>query len=156
MHPACTARLHHRRHERGAGRVQHAPVAGIPQYLVVRGQQGLGQEDVHRGQHGFGLALECGGNRLHRDLRGHLSVRMPPHPVGQHEEAGLPGIAIAHPVLVDFAAAAAAHLEDREFHFCFAPAPMRVASPTFCTFFLVSDTRVSSCSRIFSPTDSLV
>ncbi len=38
-------------------------------------------------------------------------------------------------------------------HLIFAPAPKPVAR---FTFFLVSETMLSNCSRIFSPTDSLV
>ena len=154
VNPGGTASLHHGNHQGSAGRVHHALVAGIAQDLVVRRQQRGGQELLHVLQRGLGLALEQGGHGLHGDLGCHLAFGVPPHAIGQHKEARLPRVAVAHAVFVLFAATAAADLEYGEFHLGLTPIP--VASPTFWTFFLVSDTRVSSCMRIFSATLSLV
>ncbi|MPN17208.1 hypothetical protein SDC9_164558 [bioreactor metagenome] len=154
MNPLGAPVLHHRGHQRGARRVEHAFVDGMAQDLVVRRQQGLGEELAHVVELGLGHALEHRRDGLQCDLRRHLALGMPAHAVGEREQARLARVAVAHAVFVLLAAATAADLEYGELHLGFTP--RSVASPSFCTFFLASETRVSSCKRIFSATVSLV
>ena len=140
------------------------------------------EEFLHILDLGLGLALEQCRDGLQRDLRSHLALRVPAHAVGQHKEPRLAGVAVPHAVFVLFAAAAAADLETENFivvhanrdahrHRQWRPfAPQtRLAWIVFIGLgsdaggfthllhvFLVSDTRVSSCRRIFSATESLV
>jgi hypothetical protein len=65
---------------------------------------------------GLGLALEQRRDGLQRDLRGHFALRVPAHAVGQHKQARLARVAVAHAVFVLLAPAAAADLEYRKLH----------------------------------------
>src|SRR5205085_927352 len=102
------------------------------------------------------------GDRLQRQLRRDLALGVAAHAIGQDEQARFPRVAIAHAVFVLLAAAAAADLEHGEFHGrlrAVRRVPYFALAPNFVArtmVFLVSDTMLSNCRRIFSPTDSLV
>ena len=101
------------------------------------------QEPQRIGQDRLGIALEQGGQRLQRELRGHLALGVAAHAVGQREETGIPRVAIAHAVFVLLAAALAADLVDGEAH----GRPDQAFAPVF---------RFSSCSLSRSLKLSLV
>ena len=151
MDPGGGIALQHGRDKGGAGRIEHSAVTGVPDDLVVCGQQRSGQEVGHTLQHRPRLALEQSRYGLQGHLCGHFALGVPPHAVGQQKQPGLAGVAIPHAVFIARTSATPTDLEDRKFHFGLAPMPVAC-----CTFFLASDTMVSNCRRTFSPTDSLV
>ena len=121
-------------------------------------QQRIDQKALRIVQQRLGLALEMHGHHLQRQLRRDLAFGMAAHAVGQHEEHGLPRVAVAHAVFIERPAAAAAQLKYRKPHGLRSwPTAGRPAAPLiFCMFFLASVTSVSSCRRMRSETLSLV
>ncbi len=122
MHPVHVAALHHRRHQGGARRVEHAFFGGVADDLVVRRHQRARQKLRHLTHRGVGGFLEVGRNGLQGQLRGHGAFGVTTHAVGQHKQARLPRVGVAHPVFVALAAALAADLVDRKFHRNLVPA----------------------------------
>jgi len=150
MDPVQLAAFDHRRHQRGARRVQHAFLGGIANDLVVRGHQRARQELGNLTHRGCRRLLEIGRHGLQGQLGGHRAFRMAPHAVGQHEQPRLTGIGITHAVFVALATALAADLIDRKFHRNLVPASVDLRRG------FLSVTRLSNCRRIFSATVSLV
>ena len=116
MHPMQHAVLHHRRHHRGARRVQQGLRAGVTDDLVVRRHHADRQEIGHHGQARVRAALELRGKRLQGNLGRHLAVGVPTHAIGQHEQARVARVAIAHAVFVLLAPSDATELKDGELH----------------------------------------
>ena len=151
MDPGGAAVLQHAQNQRGARRVEHAAFARVADDLVVRGQQGVAQELAHIGQLGPSFALEQGRDGLQRQLGGDFAFGVAAHAIGQDEQGGVPGVAIAHPVFIFFTTTTAADLKDRELHLSLAPAAGLALGSGF-----LSASMVSNCKRTFSPTESLV
>ena len=62
------------------------------------------------------MLLEHFGDHLHRDLRRDFAMKMTAHTVRYHHEYRVFAVGISQPILVIFAAALAALLENGKFH----------------------------------------
>ena len=116
MRPPRGIGLHHAGDQGGARRVVQPLARGVIAQQVVSGQQAVVQERGRVGQCGRGVALEGGGQRLQRQLGRDIAFGVAAHAVGQREQPGLAGVAVAHAVLVLRPPTLAADLVDAEPH----------------------------------------
>jgi hypothetical protein len=110
-----------------------------------------GEEGRHVVDLGVGLFLVQGRDRLQRQLRRHLALRVAAHAIGQQKDARGPRVAVAHAVFVELAAALARDLKNRKFHL-----GLITEAAILFVLFLVSVTMVSNWRRTFSATTAFV
>ncbi len=86
MGPVGRVALHDAGDDGRAWRVHQAALAGVAQQLVVARHDGVLQEADRVGQAGLGVALVQGRHGLQGELRGHLTLGVTTHAVGEGEQ----------------------------------------------------------------------